>query len=1617
MPDASDLSPPRETMATKTSRGGGGGATHAGTNYQDYVAAWVAVQILAEQDVAPPWNLPAKITLEALHAEAPNPIDDLTVHTSGVGVVLSQAKHSANLETTPGSALGSTSAQFVREYCTPGKTFDPANDRFVLITSSLSSGGVKVDLPAFLTRMRTSSHPDSEWAAGSADQQHAATVLRDHLMREWQTLKGGAPTETELTTLVRLIYIHILDVDPGGQATQEAKNTLRQRILKDPTTADTAWNTLVTTTATYATNHQRADRPALQRALTDVGLDLQAQRSYRDDIERLKAHTATTLQSLLEFSRIRVGTDIVTIQRASATEARIAAEHGHLLVLGVPGAGKSGALYDAARSLTTQGADVILFAIDQLEAASTGALRNELNLDHEFVKILTAWPGVNPGYLIIDALDAARTDAAVKTLHTIMTQVVDSKNRWHVIASVRKFDLRYNHKLQQLFAGTPPSSTYVDKEFALTRHVNIATLTGAELAQVGQQSHELAALMTAAPKGLQELLRLPFNLRLLADLLGSGTPATELQPLTTQIELLDRYWQERIIRHDNRGDARELVLRRTTNAMVKIRALRTERTAAVADDAASGAFLDDLLSTHILEEWTSQNGKAQRDFLRFPHHLLYDYAVARLSIPLDQAAFITRLTAEPDLLLVIRPSIDLFCQRRWHTDRDAFWSLTFNALNSSLPEVGKLIAPSVAALHATNVEQLQPLLNYLHSSTQHATGIAALQHILSTLLTHGTTSGVPLKGPWIEFLDQASEYLTPQLSSSIRPYTIFLSERFGNLGTTDGEHLGRIARRLLAYALTNADPLLAISSINAVVKTITTDPKASIEFLQGCITEAHLTTYGYRTLPTLARSGPTLAAVDATFAQNLYVAAFKHQDESNDVTNMGDSNILPMTSNRKQDYDHGLWQLAEHYPAVLQLDPARGLDALLDILDHYVRSTHRPSEQAVPVEFEDVHTSILQDYSRIWDQGYTAQHDYPLSMLNAFQKFLESSTDPKCIEGYLRQVANYHPPAVVWRRLLAAGAKQPTTIGHALRSLTWDPNILLECDTTRPVGKLLQAIHTTMTEPERERVELAIMAIPDREGVNVEVAKHHRDRLLGCLSPSHLVTATAKEQLATITAETGPPSNDEVHPIAQWGTLEPSPTTTDPTLAALLSAVSSFATKHLNSTPTSEEVTTIIPAIVELAKAITTPSGAMTPALESEALTHIGHCAVGISRTEVVSDEQAALLLPIILRATIHESPIPDPSDDQQKPVRGWGGTPRIAAADAIAILAGHPACCTDDARDAIRRLSVDPVCAVRVQIATRVLCLYKTDENLMWELLEHYASKEENPTVLADAVQALARLPIKLASKSVPLAVTIFRRSPDTSDTKSVHEACIYLFCGISLWGNDPTCKATLDTLIADPVHHAQNVQRLVFALGRYLTAKEMRVTDAAFGMLHRILIGLMQQTQEIETANQKLKLWPPDVQESYGALLRCADSIAQRLYFASGAFKNADQERTILPPDVFYERAKPVLTILAGIGYPHTAHYVIDTLRHFIQVDPPGVLLLVGAVVRTGSKYGYEYEQLAEGLMVELVERYLAEYRPLLREQTDCHMALMDILDVFVRVGWTRAHRLTYQLGDIYR
>jgi hypothetical protein len=1602
-------------MASKT--GTGGGATHAGINYQDYVAAWAAVQILAEQDVAAPWALPASVTLEDLHAEAPHPIDDLTVRASNGGRVLTQAKHTVNLETSETSPLGVTIAQFVEEYGASEQPFDPSKDRFVLITSPLSSAGVKTDLPAFLTRMRTSFDPAAEWTAGSQDEQRAATVLRDHINRAWLASKGAAPTEADVTAIVRLSYVYILDVDPGGQAEQEAKNTLRQRILKDPTNADTAWNTLITTTGIYAAKHQRADRPALQRALTNAGLDLQQQRSYRDDIDRLKAHTATTLATLLDFSRILVGTQVITIRRSAATDARAAAIDGHLLILGAPGAGKSGAIYDVAHRLYTQGADVVLFAVHELDAASTGTLRNELGLTHDLTSILKAWPGTTAAYMIIDALDAARTTGAARTLQTIMEQVIASNSRWHVIASVRKFDLRYSTGLQRLFHGTPPS-THRDNEFSTTRQLNLPALTDLELTQLVQQEASLEALVVTAPPPLKELLHVPFNLRLLAELLSSGVAAAELQPLRTQTELLDRYWQERIIRDDGQGDARELILRRTTDAMVQLRELRVPRTAAIGNETAASTVLNDLLSTHVLAEWTTGPAAIQRDILTFPHHLLFDYAVARLSLPADHEDFVARLAAEPDLLLAIRPSIELRYQRLWHDDRTAFWELTFRTVRARMPEIGKLIGPSIAAFQAENIAAYQPLLDVLSHAdpSLREDGMAVLRHVLNTLLANAQP-GDKRTTPWCALIGASTTTMTLESAGAVRPSIWYLAEHSGTLTPIELDQLGMVARRLLTYALGIApdDRGLLVAAITAVNKTATTDAAASVALLRACITPEHLQNIGYRMLRFLAGSVETVAPIDPTYVHDLYLAAVRHQDTSEATTSLSDSQIMGFRSQRRQDYRGGLYQLGQQYSGFVQRAPRTAVATLRAILEEFAQGHYHTSTRRLPVSLGDIPATLVPDRSYSWDGMGIYEHDLPMRMLSHLQARIETLAEEgnaQAVQDILSELANAPLSAVVWRRLLLAGTQRPASLGRQLRSLAWDTTILTSQDTTRQAGAFVSAIHPMLDNDDRARVEHAILAV----ATSSPASTHDRDRLIGCLDPAYIVSSAARERHAALVQHGGAPSNAEGD-VGFHGLLAPSSPEPTDALQAFISPITAFLGQHLNTVPDATAITSAVLQLQALRNALTTRTEPITSEREGRATNELLRAATSIARFGGLTDDQCTELLFILLPATTNPDPEPNEEKEQERPLTAWSDAPRISAAEGVILLARYPAACTAETRGVIKRLSTDPVRAVRGQIAVHLDCLYHTAPGLFWELLDYYATLERNPTLLVDALHTLRRVPVAHAARAAALTKQILDRTPAAVERNDVRDGCVHVFCALDLHANDATSAAVLDRLINDPVTHAKDVQRLILDISVEITAKEATVRERAFVLTQRVLTTVMTAMRAIESANVGTNPWPSAVQAQYGGLFRCADEIAQRLYFASGAFENPSQDLTDLSPELFYEHARPILAQLAGIGYPHTAHHILDTLKYFIIIDPPGVLLLAADVVRTGAKYGYQYEPLGDGLIVDMVERYLAEYRPILRERKECYTALMDILDVFVRVGWPRAHQLTYRLSEIYR
>ena len=1654
---------------SKTSRkSGGGSAAAGGMDYQHRVAAWVAVHILAEKGAALPWGLPSNTTLEFLRCETEYPVDDLLFGTSAGGFVFVQVKRSLNLSNSPSSDIASALDQFIRQFIAlreegleklpNGRPLNNTLDRLVLITSSNSSKSIRILLPRVLQRYRElgSDQPLGK-AATNKEERHVLSVLLTHLKRSWKQVIGLDSSDDALKPLLSLLHVHVLSVDERGDGEREAKTILRTTILKEPNHADVAWARLVGLCAELAAKRSGANRSTLQNVLLTNSLPLSVPRGYSEDIEKLKRYTAMTSGTLAHLSRIRVGETTIKIQRDSTEAIRQAVEKESLLVVGEPGAGKSGALHDLVEAIKSTEQDCVFLAVDRLSSQSLTELTGEMSLDHEFLEVLDNWPGLRPGILVIDALDAARGNPAGQMLRDLIRQFVERQGRWRIVVSIRKFDLRHAIEVRILFSGSIETK-FQDEEFAGIRHLNVPRLSDDELNQVRSQSSDLSSLIDSAAPELSDLLRVPFNLRLLAELLGAGITVNELNPIKTQLDLLNQYWSYRVIREDDHGDDREAVLRDVCENMVNTRTLRVDRSKIA--DGQSGPHLSDLLSHELLIEWQD------RYVIAFAHHVLFDYAVARLLLRGTPENFIRHLIKDPELVLVVRPSLVFHFRYLWLVDSDheLFWKVVLEIMNvNEIPEIGKLIGPSVVAESANQFSDLEILcLTLEEPATGNETAAErVLKHIVGAL-TVETTEQVPFVGPgaapWCKLLERVSRTLRPFVAYSVRALLSTISENPDHLTSDQLVDAGHSARRLLEFAWSQVprDGQLVIFALQSVCRTFESDRVASTRLITRCLEPEHISEHGFEEMFWLAREVKRLIHLEPSLCEQIYYAVFNHEEKSNEETSIGSSRILPLTSTRRQDYGMACYQLGEVFSEFLSSAPENAIRALISVMNNYVAQHHSApnhDEQTKEFEFDGSKARIQTDFSVSWDAGDIYRHDDPIKMLDAFERHLEElsgqqgSIDNIC--AYVRLLVIENRTSVLWRRVLQVASKHPTTLGRVILPVAWAIPILTGYDTSYNVGEFLKVITPGLESNSRERIERAILSIPNTViDERRKSAESVRNRLLGCLSRTEFVVLEARKLFEQLDANANLPANTlPIRHGAVWskayGEEEylkeqgvPVEAEANRRIRKLEAPVKEFANRHLNSPPTQEENSNLLPSLRALHAELTKKDNHIHPKQSSYAWGSLAEACACIATTDGLTpnDPAAAFAKLVLLEASLNPIPTPDLEFDAQfDDSPSWGTpAPRVESAQGLIALAHNESFATDEVLEAIERLSSDAVPSVRYQIATSLNALFYTANERMWSIIERICREDSSRGVL----QGLLSGPLNHISSVEPnrittLTVFVLGRVNEGPGAEKVREMCAGILSGLYIWRGHVQSRdivfAVVSEIPANPSEGFHLIANIRDPMTHGPTDSPNPDADAirgrTFCLVKRILQSARESMQQIQHSHKDISFtqWAETDQEKWKSLGLLIDRISLELYFASGAYNERH------PPDFpksptpqskrFYEEASDIMDELAEVKYASIVHHLLQTLEFFIPLDPKGVFLRIGKVVHASREGGYQYESLGADLLVRIVERYLAEYRALLQQDNSCRRTLIDVLDVFVQAGWPSARGLTYRLEEIFR
>jgi hypothetical protein len=210
-------------------------------------------------------------------------------------------------------------------------------------------------------------------------------------------------------------------------------------------------------------------------------------------------------------------------------------------------------------------------------------------------------------------------------------------------------------------------------------------------------------------------------------------------------------------------------------------------------------------------------------------------------------------------------------------------------------------------------------------------------------------------------------------------------------------NLGIASRRLLSHSLdVPSEAALVSAAVGFVGDTYAADPDASRALLRRLFEPDRFAAHGDEDIPWLARKIEPIAIVDPNFAVEIFRDAFAEAITDRSEKPLGQSRILPLTSNRRQDYEHAQWTLAEFSKRFFALDPHHATLAVMRAIDGYVERAHAPSAHMRRFQFEigGRQFRLIEDWSYIWaskpegEQGDNAQ-----TLLHALLSHLTSCPD------------------------------------------------------------------------------------------------------------------------------------------------------------------------------------------------------------------------------------------------------------------------------------------------------------------------------------------------------------------------------------------------------------------------------------------------------------------------------------------------------------------------------------------------------------------------------------------------------------------------------------------------
>lgn len=1296
-----------------------------------------------------------------------------------------------------------------------------------------------------------------------------------------------------------------------------------------------------------------------------------------------------------------------------------------VLLTGSPGVGKSWTVAQFARKCKTEQRPQLALAAEDFDVTSIDELTSALGFKRDVVPFLESLGGSS--VLIIDGLDALRGERSQRVFRELIRCVAERIPQCAVIVSIRTFDFEQSEELQNLFSSVGLKS---QRGF---RHLTVLPFTEKDLATVASQVPPLSALLDNCGAEFRQLLLNPFNLHIAVQLLEAGTGAGELSILQSQVQLLTKYWQLRVEQRTD-GIDREALLRQLVQNMVSRKTLSVPENAFFIPGL-SPTFAG-LRSDEILRESVT-------DRVSFTHNILFDYAVSKLL--LDEDSINDFIAEDESRTIFFRPSLMYFFHRLWHQERQLFWKVADSFADSAtLPERAKIL-PAIVVFQATLVsEDLRPLI-----AGANASAIATLLRAVHAF--NGLQSN--RRHIWLSVLVSLTSKLSLEF---VNEYVALLNVAADVASDSERPVIGDIARKLLnwiweAGRTLRADRAILLAGLGAgrvlpiVLRYYDTDRSASREVVTALMDRYGLPISSSNEAFWLAHELKHLSSSDPTLAIEVYRRTFEHKEESDETTSVGGGVVMTLTSTRRQDFSSALYGLQVAYKDFFEKAPVEAsIAATESVIAEIARERIRNNEPAREFAFTvgDRKLSYRSDFSEIWDSGsreYISLQLLDFALRSAGELLADAPNDglgSRIIDAISLRATH----GVVWKHLFEAASFNCRPLYPHVKVFLTIPELIAAPETTIAAGNLLKAAYSEelVTEADSVRIENAILWIPQSQViVRYEKPESIRARLLMCIPQEQIRTAEARDVAEVVRASEHVRENKPYNTVSvtntqftteDWLREQGVDTVTPENVEALdiIRVLQNFENRFVNNVPEIEDCRAAEERIRRLDELLKHKE--YTAPLSDQARGTLCAVAEAVLKNQKLSPTDKLWLLcrSIVLKGANDDIPRFDAKLHETFDMPSWGSPlPRIEAAQGLSHLVWNWG--SDPEVDAaLIRLSKDPVPAVRFQITSGILGFYKhglTEQ--FWNVLTEMILSETTTGVMLGLMSTLANIGGREPQKILAILETAIEKGLPSSERSELTRSVVNILVGLYVVRNELGAKELLLRFETKPHNFQKELMEVITLTSPYLNpvAYDSNARARARELYERIT--MLAQTQ-LRKVLEDPTITNEDKSGVFKELLQLLDEVVTRMYFALDVNPHVQREENALSNtnrrDLYFE-LKPIIRLVSmrpavekHYLAPHTAHYLMEMFTSVLQYDPSSVAQFAAAVCKASSALSYQFDSMAIGELVKLVDQILADHKDILKDEQTA-TAVGEMLDIFVRAGWPQAMQMTFRLDDAVR